>query len=127
MYKTFLTVRGNELDSYSHVNNAVYLNYFEHARWEAFRQAGVLDRLQKDGLMCVVTDIQIRYMREATLLDELEVQTSFSRTSPFLIFNQRIINRKTGLALSRAKTKTVFLNADREPQDVPPFIDSLLT
>ena len=29
-------VRGYELDSFGHVNNAVYLNYLEQARWEMF-------------------------------------------------------------------------------------------
>src|SRR5512136_2703623 len=110
MYKTILTVRGNELDSYNHVNNAVYLNYYEQGRWEAFRDAGALEALSNSGLLLVVTDIRIRYIREANLLDELEVHTSFRKTSPFLVFHQKIFNKQTGLAVSRAETKTIFLN-----------------
>lgn len=126
MYKTHLTVRGNELDSYAHVNNAVYLNYYEQARWEAFREAGILSGLQESGLILVVTDIRIRYMREANLLDELEVQTTLKDVSPFLVFRQKIFNRNTGLALSRSETKTVFLGATREPVDIPAFVKPLL-
>lgn len=126
MYKTFLTVRGNELDAYNHVNNAVYLNYYEQGRWEAFREAGALDILTNSGLLLVVTDVRIRYIREANLLDELEIHTTFSRTSPFLVFRQRIFNRKSGLAVSRAETKTIFLNEAREPQDVPEVLTALL-
>lgn len=126
MYKTILIVRGNELDSYSHVNNAVYLNYLEQGRWEAFRDAGALDAITKSGLLLVVTEIRIRYIREAVLLDELEVRTSFSRTSPFLVFNQRIINRQTGLPVTRARTKTIFLDEHRDPRDIPDFLCSLL-
>ena len=33
-------VRTSELDSFGHVNHAVYLNYFEHARFEALKEAG---------------------------------------------------------------------------------------
>ena len=36
-YTCHLTVRGNELDSFGHVNNAIYLNYLEQARWEILR------------------------------------------------------------------------------------------
>jgi YbgC/YbaW family acyl-CoA thioester hydrolase len=126
MYKTNLTVRGNELDSNNHVNNAVYLNYYEQGRWEAFREAGALETVMNSDLLLVVTDIRIRYIREANLLDELEVQTSFRKTSPFLVFYQKIFNRKTGLAVSRAETKTIFLNAAREPQDIPENICSIL-
>lgn len=125
MYKTVLTVRGNELDSYNHVNNAVYLNYYEQGRWEAFRDAGALDILTGSGLILVVTDIRIRYIREANLLDELEVHTALRRTSPFLVFHQKVFNRKTGLAVSRAETKTIFLNDAREPQDIPEFVASV--
>ena len=32
-FKTGMTVRGYELDSYGHVNNAVYLQYFEATPW----------------------------------------------------------------------------------------------
>lgn len=126
MYKTILTVRGNELDAYNHVNNAVYLNYYEQGRWEAFRDAGALDILTDSGLLLVVTDVRIRYIREANLLDELEIQTSFSRTSPFLVFRQRIFNHRTGLAVSRAETKTIFLNEAREPRDIPEALTALL-
>lgn len=126
MYKTILTVRGNELDSYNHVNNAVYLNYYEQGRWEAFREAQALDILTNSGLLLVVTDVHIRYIREANLLDELEVQTSLKKTSPFLVFRQKILNRRTGLAISRAETKTIFLNDDRDPQDVPEVLTALL-
>jgi len=126
MHKTFLTVRGNELDSYNHVNNAVYLNYYEQGRWEAFRDAGAIEALTASGLLLVVTDIRIRYIREANLLDELEVHTAFRKTSPFLVFHQKIFDRKTGLAVSRAETKTIFLNESREPQDIPGFLAEIL-
>jgi YbgC/YbaW family acyl-CoA thioester hydrolase len=126
MYKTILTVRGNELDSYGHVNNGVYLNYFEQGRWEAFRDAGALDAITNSGLLLVVTETRIRYIRESFLLDQLEVQTSFSRTSPFLVFTQRILNHVTGLPVARAKTKTIFLNEAREPHDIPVFLCEIL-
>ena len=32
-----IEVRTSELDSFGHVNHAVYLNYFEHARFEALK------------------------------------------------------------------------------------------
>ena len=35
-YKFKTEVRGYELDSYGHVNNAVYVSYAEQARWKYF-------------------------------------------------------------------------------------------
>lgn len=36
-----VTVRGYELDTQGHLNQAVYLQYAEHARWELLRAAGL--------------------------------------------------------------------------------------
>ena len=38
-HTTEITVRSYECDSYNHVNNAVYLNYLEHARMDFLHAA----------------------------------------------------------------------------------------
>jgi YbgC/YbaW family acyl-CoA thioester hydrolase len=119
MHSTFLTARGNELDSYNHVNNAVYMNYLEQARWEVFRDTSLLELIREQGLLLVVTEIKIKYIREVKLFDELEIQTRVSKQTPFLVFSQRIFNRKDGHSISKAETKTLFINEQREPLDIP--------
>jgi len=120
IYKTPLEVRGYELDSYGHVNNAVYLNYFEHGRWDMFKKLNLNEIIHATHRFIVVTDIHVRYMREAKLYDELEVQTRMTREGLYLIFKQRIFNKQTGLAIARAEVKTIFLdNVTRKPTDIP--------
>ena len=114
-----LTARGYELDSYNHINNAVYLNYFEHARWEFFRQLGLSDFLKENDNLPVVTDLHIRYQREIKLFDELRIESFCKQEKPYLIFQQKIINLSTGLASARATTKLIFVDKDRIPRDVP--------
>ncbi len=116
---TTTSVRGYELDSYGHVNNSVYLNYFEHARWKMFRDLELNHLVHDSNILIVVTDIHIRYMREAKLYDEIEIQTRTVREEPYLIFKQKLFNRNTGLALARAETKTIFLGENRKPVDIP--------
>lgn len=120
--KQFVTqfeVRGYELDSYGHVNNAVYLNYYDQARWKVFDELGMLGFITKNRLLLVVTDVHIRYMRESKLLDKLEVRTRVYKMPPYLLFKHRIINTLTGLSLSRAEIRTVFIDHDRKAQDIP--------
>jgi len=116
---TRTSVRGYELDSYGHVNNSVYLNYFEHARWEMFRNMELNDMVHESDIKIVVTDVKIRYMREAKLYDELEIQTRAVCEGIYLIFKQRLINRSTKLALARGETKTIFIDGNRKPVDIP--------
>jgi YbgC/YbaW family acyl-CoA thioester hydrolase len=121
-YKSYITVRGYELDSYGHVNNAVYLHYYEVARWEMMKNLGFLDKLKDMGLSVIVVESLVRYMRETTMFDELLIETSFKETSPYLIFHQKIIDRKSDLPVSRARIKTVFLGKDKRTQDIPLFL-----
>lgn len=122
MHKTYLTVRGYELDSYGHVNNAVYLQYLEQARWEIINDLKILDYFIENELLIVVVETRIRYMREACLFDELVIETGFQPESPFIVFRQRIRNNKTGLLLSRATVKTILIDRYRIPQDIPEII-----
>ena len=122
LHRTSITVRGYELDSYGHVNNAVYLQYLEQARWVFMKDKNLLDRIHDEDLFLVVTETHIRYIREATLFDELTVETSMKPEKPYLVFRQRILEEKTVIVLSRATVTTIFVNRQRMPLDIPPFV-----
>jgi acyl-CoA thioester hydrolase len=121
-HRTSLTVRGYELDSYGHVNNAVYLQYLEQARWMMMKDANFLEQINTEKLFLVVIDTHIRYLREAILFDELIVETSLGVEKPYLVFRHKIVNGKTSCLLSRATVKTIFVNEQRMPLDIPDFI-----
>ncbi len=119
MFEYFVTVRGYELDSYNHVNNAVYLNYLEQSRWEILKQLKLLDYFRKNELLLVVIDIHIRYIREAIVFDELVIKTIIETKSPYIIFKHTIYNTKTGLKVSKADVKTLLIDKEKNPCDMP--------
>lgn len=125
MHQINLTVRGYELDSYGHVNNAVYLNYMEQARWEMFRSLELLDPLDHEGFKVVVTEISVRYQREARLLDELTILTKCRRVPPYIIFEHRIIRNEDSITLAKGKVKTVLLDSNRSVTDIPPLMEKI--
>jgi YbgC/YbaW family acyl-CoA thioester hydrolase len=78
-HRTKLRVRGYELDSYRHVNHAVYLSYLEQARWEYLSACGLsLSELDRMKRWPVVVHLEMNYRKPALMDDELEI---FSRTS----------------------------------------------
>ncbi len=122
-----LTVRGYELDSYGHLNNAVYLNHFEQARWEFFNKTHLLEKLMADELILVITETHIRYSREAKLFDALTIKTKLLKEEPYLVFKQHTLNDETGLLVAKASFKTLFLNrTDRTPRDIPEFFNEYI-
>ena len=126
-YEYRLTVRGYELDSFNHVNNAVYLSYLEQARWEVFRESGTLEFLTEHQLVPATIETNIRYIREARLFDDLRIKTRVTMEEPYLLFKQVIYIEKTGKVSCKAKNSVLFLTRERLPTDVPRFVRERLS
>jgi YbgC/YbaW family acyl-CoA thioester hydrolase len=119
MFEYKLSVRGYELDSYGHVNNAVYLNYFEQARWEIFRQADLLNYFKDNHLLLVVTEMQIRYSREVKLFDELLIETQVEKEAPYLVFFHKMFLGGPKVKVCSANVKTILTDSDKLKYDIP--------
>ncbi|MEU2616807.1 acyl-CoA thioesterase [Streptomyces sp. NPDC007157] len=77
-YSVRVTVRGYETDVQGHLNQAVYLNYAEHARWSLLQAAGITQAgLGGRGLGPVALETTIRYKRELLAGDEVDVTCVF--------------------------------------------------
>jgi acyl-CoA thioester hydrolase len=73
-----IRVRGYELDAQGHLNQAVYSQYAEHARWECLRAAGVSqDDLAARGLGPAMLKTTVRFLRELRAGDEVDVSCAF--------------------------------------------------
>ena len=114
-----LQARGYELDSYGHVNNAVFLNYAEQARWDLFNRLGLLDQLITDEKKIVIVENNFQYRKQVKLFDEIVVVTQMEKSSNFLLFRHVLINKKTEKPVTRAMVKTVFLDKNNKPCDIP--------
>lgn len=77
-YAVKVTVRGYETDALGHLNQSVYLQYAEHARWSVLQEAGLSpSELLAKSIGPVVLEQTIRYRRELRAGDETEVTCSF--------------------------------------------------
>jgi acyl-CoA thioester hydrolase len=71
-----VTVAAADIDAYGHVNNAVYMNWFDRAAWEHSAALGLpIEKcLQLDRGMAVLRSV-IVYLRPAVLGDRIRVAT----------------------------------------------------
>ncbi|WP_327432851.1 acyl-CoA thioesterase [Streptomyces sp. NBC_01236] len=73
-----VTVRGYETDVQGHLNQSVYLQYAEHARWSLLHAAGISQtELIGSGVGPVALETTIRYIRELRAGEEVEVTCGF--------------------------------------------------
>ncbi|MFJ8623980.1 acyl-CoA thioesterase [Kitasatospora sp. NPDC093550] len=78
-FTTRITVRGYETDSQGHLNQSVYLQYAEHARWEYLHAAGIRQAdLVAKGVGPVVLETTVKYLRELRAGDSVDVSCSFT-------------------------------------------------
>jgi YbgC/YbaW family acyl-CoA thioester hydrolase len=122
--ETEIIVRSSELDSFGHVNHAVFLNYFEHARFEALESAGFTwSLLEERGWGIYVVRIEVDYVAEARRGDRLLVRTwadSFRRTSMLLAQTMdRVESDGQPTRVAAAKVTAVWVGPDRKPMRVP--------
>jgi len=108
-HRTKLRVRGYELDSYRHVNHAVYLSYLEQARWEYLSACQLslpeLDRLKR---WPVVVHLEMNYKKPALMDDELEILSRVSKLGRASMEIEHEIHCNGSLILSGRVTAAII-------------------
>jgi acyl-CoA thioester hydrolase len=111
-----------ELDSAGHINNAVYLNWFEQAMFDAYEAAGwPARRMLEAGLLMVQAARDVEYIRPVTVGMQLRIEsrpTEIQRTRG--VWQHEIFDDVTGEVLSRDYSVGAFLDAETgRPRQLP--------
>ncbi len=82
-FRVPVTVRGYETDTQGHLNQSVYLQYAEHARWSLLSAAGIEQaEMVASGVGPVVLEQTVSYRRELRAGDEVTVSCCFEWDVP---------------------------------------------
>lgn len=93
-----ITVRGYETDTQGHLNQSVYLQYAEHARWSLLQASGIRQSAMVDRRIGPVTvETTIRYRRELRAGDETEVSCAFVWGEGKTFRIEQIVRRADGV------------------------------
>jgi len=114
-----LRVRGYELDSFGHVNNAVYLQYAEEAKWSFFSENNLMGILDKKDLFPVILENNLRYMHELKMHDEVRIETEWSTKGKILHFTHFIYREEGNVLSCTVKGKVIFADHNRMLYDIP--------
>ena len=114
-YELDFTVRDYECDLQGIVNNAVYLNYFEHARHTFLINKNIdFAALHTEGIDLVVSRIEIDYRLSLTSGDHFVVKLNTLREGALkLIFEQDIYKLPENKLVAHAKVIGVGLKHGR--------------
>lgn len=71
LFQITLPVRGYEIDVYGHVNNAVYLQWLEQARWDWSRTHKM--GIEHEDVLSVVRHLELDFRHEVLFGDVVEI------------------------------------------------------
>ena len=128
-YELAFSVRDYECDLQGIVNNAVYQNYYEHARHQ-FLLGKKIDfaKLHNEGIDLIISRIEIDYKYSLRSGDLFKVTVKTHKEGYLrLIFEQAIYKLPENKLVSHAKVTGVALNHGRPMKlvNIPGFGDLL--
>jgi acyl-CoA thioester hydrolase len=114
-----LSVRDYECDLQGIVNNAVYLNYFEHTRHQFLKCLGIdFSVLHEEGTDPVVRRIEIDYMRSLRSGESFISSLSITKKGRLqYVFTQELKTVPDNAIAAKAKSGVVFVSQGRP---IPP-------
>lgn len=122
-------VRSYELDSFAHVNHAVYLNYFEHARFETLRAGGFTpETLAQRGEGVHVVRIEVDYRKELRLGETVAIATGVRefRNSSMTLEQSAFREGEPAHVFAEAAVVAVWIGPDGRPMRIPPDVRAAL-
>lgn len=120
-----IRVQYYETDGQQRVHHANYLNYFERGRVEMLRVAGLNYKdLEADGLLLVVTEIQVRYHTPAAFDDLLMLTTAVTAIKGVRIWHRYRIERGDDLVV-QAESVIACIDRRGRPCRLPVFFQEL--
>ncbi len=110
-----IQLRWRDLDALAHVNNAVYLSYFELARLSYIRallgpDAPIDPRTTlPTDFQFILAEVNIRYRSPATLEDQLSIAIWVSQVGrKSFVFDYRIADERTGRLVAEGCSTQVW-------------------
>lgn len=111
---TTIKVRGYHLDLYGHVNNARYLEFLEEARWGMLEEGGGVEWFTERSLALVISRIDIRYKRSATMGDVLEVKTALAQLNERDgLIRQQVLRQDNGKLVAEADVTFAVIHPEQ--------------
>ncbi len=119
-----VTVRSYELDSFGHVNHAVYLNYLELARFDALEEGGFPpSALAEHGWGIHVARVEVDYLKPCFQGQVLRIKTAverFRNTSIIIVQEiHRVSDGHDADPALRARVVLVWIGENGRPVRTP--------
>lgn len=103
-----ITVAWGEMDAFGHVNNIVYLRYFESARIAYFEKLGTPEILTATGIGIILAETRCRYKLPLTYPDTISVGTrTVELAADGFLMDYRVVSHRHGKVAAEGDARIV--------------------
>lgn len=115
-----LQIRFNDIDLFGHLNNAIYVQFFDMGKLAYFKQF-MGGKFEDEPTVPVVASLNCNFYAPAYIDDRLEVLTGIAQISnSSLVLHQRIVDSIGGV---KCTAVTVMVNVDARTHKSTPVSD----
>lgn len=115
-----LQIRFNDIDLFGHLNNAIYVQFFDMGKLAYFKQF-MGGKFEDEPTVPVVASLNCNFYAPAYIDDRLEVLTGIAQISnSSLVLHQRIVDSNGGV---KCTAVTVMVNVDARTHKSTPVSD----
>ena len=116
-----IPVQWGDQDALCHVNNTVYLRWFESSRIAYAQRLGVWDRLESANIGPILASVHCDYRRPLTYPDTVRVGSKVERIGrTSLTIGHRVVSKATGEVAAEGTAVLVLYDYTKaEPCEIP--------
>ena len=104
-------VAWGDMDAFQHVNNVMYLRYFESARIHYFEQTPMFEIMQAEGVGPIVHSHRVRYRFPLTYPDHVQIGVRVTGVArDRIIASYRLVSTRHQIVAAEGETTIVFVN-----------------
>ena len=121
-------IRFNDMDSYGHVNNAIYFQLFEQARMASLARINLLLDPDDPGIGAILAETRCRYRRPVRFPDTVTVGAYVDEIGPhWFIMHYLIVSDALGALAAEGSARVVVYDyAAEQKTDIPDEIRTAL-
>jgi YbgC/YbaW family acyl-CoA thioester hydrolase len=111
-----ITIKEFHLDTFGHINNAVYLQIFEEARWEWITKNGYgLTQVKETGLGPTLLEVNVKFLKEIRLRQKITVESKvISYVKKICVLEQEMKNESGEVCAHARFTIGLFDTKERK-------------
>ncbi|MCB0348525.1 MAG: acyl-CoA thioesterase [Bdellovibrionales bacterium] len=114
-------IKEHHLDSFGHVNHAVYLEICEEARWQLCLENNIsFEDIHRENIGPIILEANVKYKKELKNREKIKILTSFKKTRDMFFAIHHKIVKENGQVSAEIEISAAIWDMKLRKLIIPP-------